>query len=219
MRGVFTDLTGQKFNRLTVVGLDKTVKKQGAHWCCVCDCGTVLLKSVDTNRLIHGKTKSCGCLMIERVKQANTTHGMTLTPTYIVWRVMWARTANKKHKSYQRYKKFVPVDRWKSFENFLADMGERPSGMTLDRIDNSRGYSPDNCRWADAYTQQANTKKNIYVLLDGEKLCLKEACRRTGMPYGRAKNRVRSGWSPLDAVTKPKTNKWNNTSKTKLDEL
>jgi len=210
MRGIFTNLVGQRFGRLTVIAQHSIKGKPGAFWQCICDCGKASSKYIGTNRLIQGKTQSCGCLMIERVKEANSTHRQTKTPTYVAWRLMWQRCTNPKHKSYESYKNFTPCVRWKAYENFLMDMGTRPDGMTLDRIDNEKGYAPENCRWADIFTQQGNTKRNIYVLLDGEKVCLKEACRRTGMPYHRAKNRVRNGWSPFDAATKPKTNKWEN---------
>lgn len=208
MRGVFQDLVGNQYGRLTVVKRVFVDGAVGAHWQCICECGKSPEKPIGTNRLLKGITQSCGCLMVERVKKSNTKHGYYGTPTYIVWRNMWARCTQPKHKSYEHYKSFVPCSRWEKFENFLIDMGERPAGKTLDRIDNNKGYSPENCRWADAYVQQGNTKRNIFLVIDGERLCLKAACRKVGVPYGLAKNRVHIGWTPEKAVFTPKTNKW-----------
>jgi hypothetical protein len=208
MRGVFQDLMGQRFGKLTVVGRAKIPERQGWSWTCVCDCGKPVKKPIVTNSLITNRTQSCGCLMIERVKEANSTHNKTKTATYVVWKNMWARCTKPNHKSYERYKEFTPCKRWRKFENFLIDMGEKPEGMTLDRINNKKGYSPKNCRWADAFVQQGNTKRNIYVVVNGEKMCLKAACRKLDVPYGRAKRRVHNGWSPEDALLIPKTNRW-----------
>lgn len=214
MQGVFTNLTGQRFGRLTVVSCTKREGKVGLFWECICDCGKIPKKAIGTSSLLRGLTQSCGCLNIQKIKEANTTHKQTKTPTYISWKSMWQRCTDPNHKSYLSYKDFTPYDRWKTFENFVADMGERPENTTLDRIDNTKGYFLENCRWASAFTQQANTKQTIYVLLNEETVCLKEACRRTGMPYSRAKNRVRNGWSPYDAATLSKTNKWENMHQT-----
>lgn len=214
MQGIFNNLIGKKSGKLTVVGGPlKLNEKNGAYWVCICECGQYTKKPICSNSIITEKTKSCGCLKIEMIKKANSTHKKTLTPTYISWRLMWARCTNKNHKSYLRYKDFKPIDRWKSFENFLFDMKERPIGKTLDRIDNKKGYYPENCRWADAYTQQGNTKRNIYLYLNGEKICLKAACRKLGTDYGRAKNRVKRGIDPYDAATKPKGYKFFKESK------
>lgn len=204
MRGVFSNLIGKRFGRLVVNdGPLKRDGRQGAFWGCVCDCGGSPKAPIGTPQLLSGVTKSCGCLKVERIKSSNTTHGMTKSPEYIAWRLMWQRCTNPSHKSYEAYKGFVPVERWKSFEAFYMDMGDRPKGLTLDRIDNTKGYSPENCRWADAYTQQGNTKRNIYLELDGEKMCLKAACRKIGSSYTIAKARVRNGWDPYEAATAP----------------
>ena len=204
MRGVFTNLVGRRFERLVVTGGPvKRDGRQGAFWNCLCDCGKVASVPIGTAQLLSGGTKSCGCLMVDRVKASNTRHGMTKSPEYIVWRQMWQRCVNPAHKSYQAYKGFTPVDRWKSFEAFYEDMGDRPDGLTLDRIDNTKGYSPENCRWADPYTQQGNTKRNIYLEIDGEKMCLKAACRKIGSSYKIAKARVYKGWAPYEAATTP----------------
>ena len=146
--------------------------------------------------------------MIEKVKKSNTTHGLTKTRTYKSWNSMWQRCTNPNHKSYSFYKDKAPVDRWKSFDLFLLDMGERPMEMSLDRIDNSKPYSPENCRWSTIRDQQLNRDVTIVVCINGIEMSMKEACMTLGTNYNRAKARVRYGWSPMDAITKPKSNRW-----------
>lgn len=116
---------------------------------------------------------------------------------------MWQRCTDQNHKSYEAYKDKTPVDRWKSFELFLQDMGERPPKTSLERIDNLRPYSPENCKWATIFEQQQNRSTNIFVEIDGNKVCLKEACRLKKVKYSRVKNRVRIGWNPIDAIMLP----------------
>jgi hypothetical protein len=209
MRGVFQNLIGTKSGRLTVVdGPFKREKKKGFFWLCQCDCGKMLPNYIGSNSLIKQKSQSCGCLMIDRVKQSNTTHGLTKTRTYVSWRSMWQRCTDSSHKSYEYYKKFVPVDRWKSFETFLLDMGNRPKNMSIDRIDGEKPYSPENCRWATIIEQGFNKKTTIVVEIDNQKMSMRQACKLIGSDYARAKSRVRNGWSPYDAVTTPKTNRY-----------
>ena len=210
MQGVFQNLIGVRSGRVTVVdGPFKHEKRQGCLWLCRCDCGKTLDHYVGSNQITKQITNSCGCLMIEEVKKSNTIHGLTKTSTYKSWNSMWQRCTNPNHKSYSYYKDKVPVDRWKSFGLFLLDMKERPIGMSLDRIDNSKPYSPENCRWATARDQQLNRDVTIVVCINGIEMSMKEACMTLGTNYNRAKARVRYGWSPMDAITKPKSNRWN----------
>lgn len=209
MRGVTQDLTGQKFGRLTVTGKCKVEGRSGLAWHCQCDCGKPTSKPIVTSSLLRLTTQSCGCLMVERVKETNSTHKLTLSPTYISWKSMWSRCTYKKHKSYKYYKNFVPVDRWKVFENFLHDMGQRPSlNHSLDRIDNSKGYFPENCRWSSRFEQQFNRDVTIVVEINGQSLSLRQAAIINNINYGTVKRRVRSGISPIDAVTKPVRSKF-----------
>lgn len=200
MKGVAVDLVGQRFGRLVVQGRVSRPNRAGAFWLCRCDCGGAPPASIGTSQLLRGSTQSCGCLRIERIKAANSTHKMTQTPTYVSWKSMWARCTDPGHKSYDRYKDLAPPQRWLSFENFLADMGERPAGTSLDRVDNKLPYSPGNCRWATPREQQGNTKRSILVDVGGSQVCLKEACRRTGSSYPAAKRRAAKGLNPMEAA-------------------
>lgn len=205
MQGVFQNLIGRKSGKLTVIdGPFNKDGKSGKFWLCQCDCGKTLDHYIGSNRITKGKSQSCGCFMVERVKKSNTTHGLTKTRTYVSWRSMWQRCTDKSHKNYEYYKTRTPVDRWKSFELFLLDMGDRPLGMSLERIDNSKSYSPENCRWATIRDQQLNRNVTIVVCVNEIEMSMKEACMTLGTNYNRAKARVRHGWLPMDAITKPK---------------
>jgi hypothetical protein len=206
MQGRQQNLIGMKFGFLTVKDQVKKENRKGLFWLCSCDCGNITTP-ISTNSLIKLKTRSCGCYKIKRIKEANSTHKLTKTRTYVSWRSMWARCTDSKRKDYEYYKTKTPIDRWKYFENFLQDMGERPANKSLDRIDNSKGYSKDNCRWSTSKEQQANRNTNIYIFINGEKYCMKEACSIFGTSYNRAKARVHRGWEPYEAVTLKKTNK------------
>lgn len=124
-----------------------------------CECGNK--KQIAFSRVKNGYTKSCGCLLKEITPGLK--HGYKNTPTYSSWSSAKARALNPKSKDYHRYGAVGIgfADRWLSFENFLADMGERPHGTSIDRIDNKKGYEPGNCRWA-SIQEQARNKANCY---------------------------------------------------------
>lgn len=149
------DLTGQRFGRLTVLALAPNRGTKSA-WTCRCDCGRE--RVVMLGNLRSGHSRSCGCLHVER----QTTHGQSYSPTYTTWKMMWQRVkGNGPLDDFERYtlRGIGVCDRWRSFEAFLADMGERPVGTSLDRINNDRGYEPGNCRWATRKEQSNNCRK------------------------------------------------------------
>jgi len=150
------NLKGQRFGRLLVLCITKDRALDGSVcWKCRCDCGEVVI--VIGGCLRKHQTQSCGCLRNERVSEANTTHGHcrpgSITPTYKAWGSMKDRCARD-----PAYKGIVKVcKRWHNFENFLADMGEKPPGLTLDRYPDPDGdYEPSNCRWATWLQQRHN---------------------------------------------------------------
>ena len=175
------DLTGQKFGRLTA--LSRIEQPGRSQWRCVCDCGRELI--VFALNLMRGNSKSCGCYAKERVREVKTTHGMSYTPTRAIWNQMVQRCTNPNVRNYHRYGgRGISFDpRWAVFENFFADMGERPEGLTLDRYpDNNGDYGPSNCRWASCEQQSNNRRDNVYVEIKGVRMTVAEAMRQTGRP-------------------------------------
>jgi hypothetical protein len=207
----FIDIKGQKFGRLTVVERTGTNAGKQPIWLCRCECGGHAY--VPSNALRGGKSKSCGCWNLE-VRRAvvvlrNTTHGGSKTPEYRTWRSINDRCHNPNDTCYEAYgaRGIAVCDRWReSFANFIADMGQKPTPKhTIDRIDGTKGYSPDNCRWATMLEQQNNRLNNHFIEAFGKRRPIMEWSRMTGIGRATIWNRiVRLGWSPEQALTASK---------------
>lgn len=168
------DLTGERFGRWIVLG--RSDNSDLKMWLCRCDCGTE--KPVYHGHLVNGKSKGCRCGI--------TKHGMCRTPEYTSWVTMKRRCGDPGFHAYPRYggAGITVCDRWSSsFEAFHADMGSRPAGKTLDRIDGSRGYEPGNCRWSTPKEQANNRRSSRIVEIDGQKLTVSEMADRQGVKY------------------------------------
>lgn len=171
-------------------------------WRCQCDCGKISV--VYQYHLLHGHTKSCGCM-------SRITHGLTNSPEYRAWGNMKERCYNPKHPGYKDYggRGIKVCQRWlDSFTAFLKDMGERPGpDHSIDRIDNSGNYTPKNCRWATRAEQLNNTRRNCMFTHNGETRTLAQWVAQwsdeTNIPTGILRNRILQGWSVEDALTKP----------------
>ena len=149
----------KRFERLTVIGEAGQDKWNQCLWECQCDCGNIIITT--GYGLRSGRTKSCGCLKIDLLNERSRIHGMTGTATYSSWAQMVQRCNNPKATNYQDYGgRGIRIEdsRWLKFENFFADMGIKPEGLTLERKNNGLGYSKKNCVWADRTTQARNQR-------------------------------------------------------------
>lgn len=179
------DLSGRVFSYLTVISFQGVNKYRMSMWLCRCVCGKE--KVLSRNTLIIGNTKSCGCMHAV----PTTTHGHKRrnpdgtrgTPTYSCWALMKHRCLNPSNKHYADYggRGISLCERWMKFENFLSDMGKRPDGMSIDRIDNNKGYAPENCRWIPLAIQQQNKRNNRLITIGGVTHCVAEWARIKGI--------------------------------------
>ena len=161
-----SDIKGKTFNRLTVISRAESSHKGTARWTCRCVCGNEIVTLGSSLR--NGNTKSCGCLRVDVNDKRSTKHGHAtngITPTYHTWAGMKNRCSNKTHKDYKNYggRGIVFCDEWNDFTNFLFDMGVKPNGKSLDRINNEGDYCKNNCRWATP-KEQANNKRKPMLL-------------------------------------------------------
>ena len=205
------DLTGRQYGRLTVLrqGEDYVYKngKKRTQWVCLCSCGNVV--TVEQSNLIRGNSKSCGCLNTEKRIERSTTHGDRHSRLYRIWTNMNTRCSNKNNKSYVWYGALgisVCEDWAKSYESFrdwAMSSGYTDSpDCTLDRIDPTGNYCPENCRWADYICQANNRKNTLFYTYNGETKSLAEWARVTGIKYHTLFARVNKlGWSFERAIT------------------
>src|SRR6185369_598214 len=176
-------------------------------WKCRCECGNFTI--VVSQKIRSGHTKSCGCDKSRLCADANVTHGNARigkrTRTYRIWTAMWTRCTNPKQKHWQDYggRGITVAERWKSFENFMHDLGECPDGLTIERKDTNGPYEPGNCVWASYTTQARNKRNNVRFKIHGFTGCITELSERYGIDRTLVDYRLRRGWSPEKAFTYP----------------
>lgn len=189
----FEDLTGKKFQRLTVVERVFKENKKETYWLCVCDCGKET--TVMSQHLKDGHTSSCGCLQKEKVKSMMTEHGMSNTKLFKVWRGIIDRTMYPSSKSYKHYgqRGITICSEWyESFETFYKWAIENgyKEGLTLDRVDVDGNYTPDNCRWTGWKEQENNRTNNHIITYKGETHTMKEWSEIRGIKYSTLSMRI-----------------------------
>jgi len=191
------NLQGQRFGRLLAIEFS-SLQSGRALWMCICDCGKNAI--VNEHNLKSGHTSSCGCLHSERFSRL--THGMSKTQTYRSWAKMMERCYNAANIEFPRYgaRGIVVCEKWKKFDGFFSDMGERPKGKTIDRKDNNGNYDPANCRWATLTEQSRNRRNNRMVTLNGITKPLVQWAEDLGVRYGKVRNRLFAGWAIEDAL-------------------
>ena len=203
--GKFKDLTGKKFGRLSVIERAENKGKK-VVWLCKCDCGNY--KKVMSCSLSKGATNSCGCLHKEKLYHNKNCmkHGQRHTKLYEVWLSMKQRCENSNSQYYYRYggRGITVCDEWKDFEPFYewSISNGYKDGLTIDRKDNDKEYSPNNCRWTDRITQANNTSRNHYLTYNGKTQTVAQWAREIGITHRCLLHRIERGWSVEKALTK-----------------
>ncbi len=211
----FNNIVGLKFGRLTIIGYFGTCKT-GSGWYCECECGNIIMAS--HLAITGGGVKSCGCLFNETRRcslKHNHANNGNVTPTWNSWSKLRGRCLNINDKAYPEYggRGITVCERWlDSFENFLSDMGEKPHGLTIDRIDNNGNYEPGNCRWANKTQQSNNRRNNIVLTHNGVSMTLSEWADSCGIRYATIRLRIKNGWDIGRAISVPVDSKYHHKS-------
>lgn len=196
------NLLHQTFNHLTAIGIAGRTHDKKAKWLWRCSCGQLVI--VAAHDVKNGQRKDCRC----RISFTGVRHGMSVkgsvSPTYKSFQSMIQRCNNPNSTQYSRYggRGIAICERWRTFTNFLADMGERPKGRTLERIDNDGNYEPGNCRWATLMEQNCNKRTNHNLTLNGQTMCVAEWARHLGISPTTLYSRMHKGWSAERVLTR-----------------
>ena len=191
-----TDLTGYRFSKLVVEGQSRETQKKARHWVCRCDCGGSTIAS--TENLNRGHTQSCGCQKI--------IHGGKGSAEYVTWGNMIQRCSNPKHPMFPDYGgRGIQVDpTWRRFEEFIADMGPRPSpDHSIERNNNDGPYAPGNCSWATVDVQANNKRNSVRHQVDGRDMTEKEIEGKYGISPTLLRTRMSKGMSAQEAAEMP----------------
>lgn len=169
----FNDITGKRFNNLTVLSRAENSGKR-VMWKCLCDCGGEIITRSDS--LKTGHTVSCGCVSKTRLAQHREKHGKVGSRVYSIWQGMKNRCINESSASYSMYggRGIYVCDEWLDFNTFYKDMGDPPKSSSIERIDNNKGYCKENCKWATSYEQSRNKRSNVNISWNGKKMVLED---------------------------------------------
>lgn len=185
------DITGKTFDRWLAVREIERDRRGNRMYLCQCECGVE--RAVKASELIHGRSKCCRCVGVQR----RTKHNMCKSPEFRIWSHMLERCSSPKSSSYERYggRGISVCEKWKgSFNSFYQDVGPRPSSdHSIERIDNNGNYEPGNCRWATRIEQARNKRNNRIITAFGQSLCIAEWAEKTGIGVGTISQRIRRG--------------------------
>lgn len=186
------DMTGLKYGRLTAIKTIEPDKGEQLKWLFRCDCGNEV--ALPGPQVRKGNTRSCGCLATES-KRSPKTHGLCSTKSYFIHKSMMARCYNENDSSYHNYggRGIYVVDSWHDVENFYADMGEKPDGLSIERLDNDGPYSPENCKWGTRKEQANNTRQNVRLKYGAEEMTVAQWADKAGIPYELLSSRLDNG--------------------------
>lgn len=205
--GKFIDLTGEKFYKLTVINRAESKRQKSGklvtYWNCKCDCGN--LTQVRGCDLRNGHIKSCGCLQKK--------HGLAKTRIYVAWHHMIQRCYYSNCKAYENYgaRGISICDDWKNdfmnFYNWSMNNGYQDN-LSIDRINVNGNYEPNNCRWADDFTQRRNKRNNKYFCINGDMKTITDWAKQYGIKSNVVRERIKKGWSIEDALNIPVKEKY-----------
>jgi len=200
------NLVGLTLGRLTVTRFSHRNERSDQFWMCHCSCGKD--KAINGSSLTSNRVLSCGCLRSENMVKRNVpTHGMSHSREYKSWRAIMDRCLNPNDKSWKDYggRGIIVCQRWQeSFENFYADMGNKPTPKhSIERKNNDLGYDPSNCRWATVKEQNRNRRSNTRITHNGITLTLVEWEEKLGLNYNVLCQRLSAGWSVDRALKSP----------------
>lgn len=204
-----TDLTNQRFGRLVAVAATDMRASHRVVWRCLCDCGNEAF--AQSAHLVDGRRVSCGCAKVAgtQIRKKRPRHGHYVgnvaSPTYSTWSGMQTRCFNKTAPAYKHYgaRGITVCERWRTFDNFLADMGAKPARCSIDRIDVNGNYEPGNCRWATSKEQSRNKRNTGVVMHRGALVPSVDVSVSLGAERHLVAERLAKGWSHEDATTTP----------------
>jgi hypothetical protein len=200
-------IVGEKYGRLKVLSFAGLNKHRSSMWNCICDCGAIgVFKG---RNLLIGKTKSCGCWLLEKrrspKKHGHTSRNLGASSEYSAWKAMRQRCENPNNRSWKDYgeRGITVCERWHNFSNFIQDMGKKPSpNLSIERVDNDSGYTKENCIWATKKVQNRNKRNNIILTHNGKSQTVKDWANEYGLLFGTLYFRILRGW-PMEKALMP----------------
>lgn len=194
--------SGERFGKLVVIEYVGKNRHRKCMWRCKCDCGAE--KTVLAVGLTRGTTTSCGCHQRSGLARR---HGMAGTQVYIAWKNMRQRCLNPNHPQWEDWggRGISFCQKWETFEGFFEDMGSPKDGETLERLDNSKGYSKDNCEWRSHLAQNNNRRSNRVIENEGKRLTITQWSREREINHSTLNQRLRRGWSEEEALSSEKS--------------